>query len=346
MIPFRAVLARSRVLVVDDEPANLRLLTRLLALDGCEVTSTADSRDVLALATSLEPDLILLDLHMPHLDGFEVMQALAPLLAPPRYLPILVLTADSSAAVKQRALRAGARDFLIKPFDTVEALLRINNLLTMRHLYVALAREQQRLEAAVQERTQALADTHLEIVERLARAAEYRDDNTGEHTRRVGQLAGRLSQRLGFDHETSGMLERAAALHDVGKVGVPDAILLKPGPLTPNEIQIIKRHTIVGAKILSGSCAPLLRMAEAIALTHHERWDGSGYPVGHRESDIPLVGRIVALADAFDAMTHDRPYQSAIPVSDALSAIQDQRGRHFDPTVVDAFTDLFHETAP
>lgn len=142
------------------------------------------------------------------------------------------------------------------------------------------------------------------------------------------------------------MLERAAALHDVGKVGVPDAILLKPGPLTPNEVQIIKRHTIVGAKILSGSEAPLLRMAETVALTHHERWDGHGYPSGRRADDIPLVGRIVALADAFDAMTHDRPYQQAVPAARALSTIQEQRGRHFDPAVVDAFTELLRGTVP
>jgi putative two-component system response regulator len=337
MIPFRDVLTRSRVLVIDDEPANLRLLTRLLAQDGCEVTSATDSREAVALVERLAPDLIILDLHMPHLDGFEVMQALGPLLSPTRYLPILVLTADSSAAVKQRALSAGARDFLIKPFDTVEALLRISNLLTTRHLYVALEEEQQRLEAAVRERTRELAETHLEIVERLARAAEYRDDNTGEHTRRVGQLAGRLARTLGFAPADAAMVERAAALHDVGKVGVPDAILLKPGPLTATELEIIKSHTIVGAKILSGSTAPLLRMAEAIALTHHERWDGSGYPSGHRGGAIPLVGRIVALADAFDAMTHDRPYQPAMPEDAALTAIQTQRGRHFDPDVVDAF---------
>jgi putative two-component system response regulator len=340
---FRDVLAHSRVLVVDDELATVRFLTRLLNNTGAEVTSATDARLVPELVAAQEPDLIILDLHMPHMDGFEVMEALGPVRSPSRYLPILVLTGDTASAVKQRALRVGARDFLSKPFDTVEALLRIRNLLTTRHFYVALEREQQRLEQAVRERTRELADTHLEIVGRLARAAEYRDDNTGEHTRRVGRLSGLLARTLSYDADAVEMIERAAALHDVGKVGVPDAILLKPGPLTPAEVEIMRTHAVVGAKILSNSRAPLLRMAEAIALTHHERWDGSGYPGGLREEAIPFVGRIVALADAFDAMTHTRPYQAAIPVGEAVDTLAGLRGRSYDPTVIDAFTELHRQ---
>jgi putative two-component system response regulator len=344
---FRDVLAQSRVLIVDDEPATVRFLTRLLNNTGCQVSAVTDSRSVPELVSQEEPDLIILDLHMPHLDGFEVMEALGPLRSPARYLPVLVLTGDTSTAVKQRALRVGARDFLAKPFDTIEALLRIRNLLTTRHFYCALEREQQRLEQAVRERTKELADTHLEIVERLARAAEYRDDNTGEHTRRVGRLAGLLARALALGPDDLEMIERAAALHDVGKVGVPDAILLKPGPLTTGEIEIMRNHTVVGAKILSNSRAPLLRMAEAIALTHHERWDGSGYPGKLLQHDIPLVGRIVALADAFDAMTHTRPYQPAIRVESAVEMISELRGRYYDPAVVDAFTDAYrHHQLP
>jgi putative two-component system response regulator len=337
---FRDVLAHSRVLVVDDELATVRFLTRLLNGSGAEVASTTDARQVPELVASQDPDLVILDLHMPHMDGFEVMEALGPLRSPTRYLPVLVLTGDTASSVKQRALRVGARDFLSKPFDTVEALLRIRNLLTTRHFYIALEREQQRLEQSVRERTRELADTHLEIVGRLARAAEYRDDNTGEHTRRVGRLSGLLARTLGYDKDATEMIERAAALHDVGKVGVPDAILLKPGPLTPAEIEIMRTHAVVGAKILSNSRAPLLRMAEAIALTHHERWDGTGYPAGLREGAIPYVGRIVALADAFDAMTHSRPYQSAIPLAVAVETLTSLRGRAYDPAVFDAFTDL------
>jgi putative two-component system response regulator len=336
-------LAGSRILVVDDEPANVRLLTQLLTKAGYEVTGTNDPRQVVDLVSTTNPDLLILDLHMPHLDGFEVMQSLGPVLSPVRYLPILILTADTSAVVKQRALGMGARDFLGKPFDRVETLLRIRNLLTTRHLYTTLEQEQHRLEAAVRERTRELADAHLEIVDRLARAAEYRDDNTGEHTRRVGRLAGRLARHLGFTSDDIDMLERAAALHDVGKVGIPDTILLKRGPLTSGEHKIIRTHTTVGARILSGSRAPLLRMAEAIALTHHERWDGAGYPEGRMATEIPAVGRIVALADAFDAMTHIRPYQDAVSIEDAVAAIFDQRGRHFDPSVVDAFIEIHRQ---
>ncbi len=341
MPTFRDVLAESRVLIVDDEPATVRFLTRLLNNTGCKVSSMTDSRGVPEVVAEQQPDLIILDLHMPHLDGFEVMEALGPLRSPARYLPVLVLTGDTSTAVKQRALRVGARDFLAKPFDTIEALLRIRNLLTTRHFYTALEREQQRLEQAVRERTQELADTHLEIVERLARAAEYRDDNTGEHTRRVGRLAGLLARTLALSPDDVEMIERAAALHDVGKVGVPDAILLKPGPLTATETAVMRNHTVVGAKILSNSRAPLLRMAEAIALTHHERWDGTGYPGGLRDYDIPLVGRIVALEDTFDAMTHTRPYQAAIRVESAVDMIAELRGRYYDPAVVDAFIDAW-----
>lgn len=337
------VLAGSRILVVDDEPANVRLLTQLLTKAGYQVTGTNDPRQVVDLVSTGNPDLLILDLHMPHLDGFEVMQSLGPVLSPVRYLPILILTADTSSVVKQRALGMGARDFLGKPFDRVETLLRIRNLLTTRHLYTTLEQEQHRLEAAVRERTRELADAHLEIVDRLARAAEYRDDNTGEHTRRVGRLAGRIARHLGFASDDVGMLERAAALHDVGKVGIPDTILLKRGPLTTGEHKIIRTHTTVGARILSGSRAPLLRMAEAIALTHHERWDGQGYPEGRMGTEIPAVGRIVALADAFDAMTHIRPYQDAVSIEDAVAVIYDQRGRHFDPSVVDAFTEIHRQ---
>jgi putative two-component system response regulator len=342
---FRDVLAHSRVLVVDDELATVRFLTRLLNNTGAEVSSTTDARQVSELVAAQEPDLIILDLHMPYMDGFEVMEALGPLRVPHRYLPVLVLTGDTASAVKQRALRVGARDFLSKPFDTVEAMLRIRNLLTTRHFYIALEREQQRLEQSVRERTQELADTHLEIVGRLARAAEYRDDNTGEHTRRVGRLSGLLARKLGYDGDAVEMIERAAALHDVGKVGVPDAILLKPGPLTPAEIEIMRTHAVVGAKILSNSRAPLLRMAEAIALTHHERWDGSGYPAGLAHDRIPVVGRIVALADAFDAVTHSRPYQEAIDVSHAVDLLTGLRGRAYDPTIIDAFTELHRDDA-
>jgi putative two-component system response regulator len=342
MVGLGDVLGAARILVIDDEAPNVQLLDRLLTNAGCrQLTAVTDPREAIGMFARLGPDLVILDLHMPHLDGFEVMQALRPLLSNERYLPVLIVTADDTPTVKQRALAMGARDFLAKPFDSVEALLRIRNLLVTRQLYAQLEREQQQLEQAVHERTKALASTHLEIVERLARAAEYRDDNTGEHTRRVGRLAGLIARTLGLSPADASMIERAAPLHDVGKVGVPDAILLKPGALSPAEFDIIKTHANMGSKILSGSRVPLLRMAEEIALTHHERWDGKGYPQGRTGEGIPLTGRIVALADAFDAMTHTRPYQDAIPPDAARDVVTGERGWHFDPKVVDAFLDVY-----
>jgi putative two-component system response regulator len=338
MNPLGNVLKAARIMVIDDEPANVRMLDRLLTKAGClSVTGTVDPREAIATFVLTQPDLIILDLHMPHLDGFEVMQALRPLLASQRYLPVLIVKADDNPTVKQRALAMGARDFLCKPFDSLEALLRIRNLLETRQLYAQLERQQHQLERAVFERTKELANTHLEIVERLARAAEYRDDNTGEHTRRVGRLAGMLAGTLGLTPADAEMIQRAAPLHDVGKVGVPDAILLKPGPLTAAEFDIIKTHAAMGARILSGSRVPLLQMAQEIALSHHERWDGRGYPMGRSGEGIPLTGRVVALADAFDAMTHARPYQDRIGWQAAVDVIGRERGRHFDPQVVDAF---------
>jgi putative two-component system response regulator len=350
MSPLGDVLKAARILVIDDDPANVRMLDRLLSTAGCRsVTGTTDPREAIGTFVLTQPDLIILDLHMPYLDGFEVMQALRPLLGSQRYLPVLIVTADDTPSVKQRALAMGARDFLCKPFDNLEALLRIRNLLETRQLYAQLERQQHHLEQAVVERTKELASTHLEILERLARAAEYRDDNTGEHTRRVGRLAGLLASTLGLTPDDAEMILRAAPLHDVGKVGVPDAILLKPGPLTTAEFDVMKTHAAIGARILSGSRVPMLRMAQEIALSHHERWDGTGYPLGRSGEGIPLAGRIVALADAFDAMTHSRPHQEAVESQRALDVIKRNRGRQFDPQVVDAFDKVFEaylHTAP
>jgi putative two-component system response regulator len=331
------VLGAARILVIDDEPANVRMLDRLLTTSGCRhVTTLTDPREVIGQMPIARPDLIILDLHMPHLDGFEVMQALRPLLSVERYLPMLIITADDAPPVKQRALAMGARDFLAKPFDSVEALLRIRNLLVTRQLYAQLEREQQRLEQAVEERTRALASTHIEIVYRLARAAEYRDDNTGEHTRRVGRLSGALARTLGLADGDAAMIERAAPLHDVGKVGVPDHVLLKPGKLTATERQLMEQHAEIGYRILTGSRSELLRLAATIAWTHHERLDGSGYPRGLRAREIPQEGRIAAVADVFDALTRDRVYRPRFSRGDALQMMSDARESAFDPDAVDA----------
>jgi len=332
---WNSTFTEAPILVVDDQEANIRLLERLLQRDGyTAVTSTTDPRQVLPLYAGLQPDLILLDLHMPHLDGVAVMRQLATVIPAETYLPVLVLTADATPETKQRALAAGAKDFLTKPFDPIEVLLRIRNLLATRLLYRQLQEQNQTLEARVRERTSELEAAQREILARLALAAEYRDDSTGQHTRRVGQVSAVLAQALGLPPYLVDLIRQAAPLHDVGKIGIPDPILLKPGKLTAAEFEQMKQHTAMGGHILGNSRYPLLYLAEEIAYTHHERWDGAGYPLGLSGEGIPIAGRIVAVADTFDALTHERPYKAAWSVDEALAEIERQSGRQFDPAVV------------
>jgi putative two-component system response regulator len=326
----------ARVLIVDDEAGNVEILRRTLTRAGfCRVESTTDSREAAPLYVQHRPDLILLDLHMPHLDGLEVLDKLNEI-AEASYLPILILSADLTPEARREALSRGAKDFVNKPFQQDELLLRIKTLLETRFLYLQIQSQNQLLEAKVRERTRELVDAQIEIVERLAIAAEFRDDNTGQHTQRVGQMSSLLARQLGLPDGQVSLIARAAPLHDVGKIGVPDTILLKMGKLSPAEFEVVKQHTVIGARILSGGKFPLLRLAEEIAYCHHERWDGDGY-AGMRNTDIPLAGRIVAVADVFDALTQQRPYKPAWPVTEAIAEIERQRGRQFDPGVVDAF---------
>lgn len=332
----------ARVLIVDDEPANVALLERLLKQSGyTNLVTTTDSSQVIELCARMPPDLILLDLHMPAPDGFEVLELLAPWISD-RWLPVLVLTADSTRDTKQRALASGAKDFLVKPLDAVEVLLRIRNLLETRFLQLEFRRQNLELEQRVHDQHNDLGEARLEMLNRLARAAEYRDDATGHHTERVGRAAELIALEAGIAVEEARLIRYAATLHDVGKIGVPDSILLKPGRLTAAEFEQMKRHVRVGAMILSGSRSPLLRLAEQIALTHHEWWDGSGYLAGTSGEEIPLAGRIVAVADVFDALTNDRPYKPAMSLDEALAEIHLLRGRQFDPDVLDAFAALDH----
>ena len=333
-----AVLHAASILVVDDEPANVRLLERVVRGAGyTNATSTNDPAEVPALCDATEPDLILLDLNMPGMDGFGVMDMLADRIAASGYLPILVITGDTSPETRQRALAHGARDFVAKPFDFTEILLRIHNLLEIRLLHRRLQNENQDLERRVRERTAELESAQAEILQRLALAAEYRDDETNQHAGRVGETAARVAHALGLPEDEVAIIRRVAPLHDVGKIGTPDAILLKPGRLTPEEFELTKTHTLVGARILGGSSFPVLQMAEQIALCHHERWDGTGYPRGLRGEEIPVAARIVAVVDVWDALTHERSYKPAWPESEAAAELRAQAGRHFDPRVVDAF---------
>jgi putative two-component system response regulator len=329
---------QARILIVDDEPPNVRLLEVALSRAGyTRINATTDSRDVGTLFSSFEPDILLLDLHMPYVDGFDVMEQLQRKIPKSDYLPILVLTADITPRAKTRALSVGAKDFVTKPFEMTELLLRVGNLLETRRLHVRLSRHNEVLEDQVRVRTADLAAAQMEILDRLALAAEYRDDDTGQHTQRVGRMAALLARTMDLEGDQVDVIRRAAPLHDVGKIGISDTILLKPGRLSAQEFERIKEHTSIGAGILSGSAFSILQMAEVIALTHHERWDGSGY-LGMSGDDIPLAGRIVAVVDVYDALIHERPYKRAWSIPDAIAEIRQQTGRQFDPMVIEAFT--------
>jgi putative two-component system response regulator len=325
------------VLVVDDEPANVVFLERLLRKDeGLRLISTHDPREVAALYAQYQPDLVLLDLHMPYLDGFEVLEQLRRLEHSSDLVPKVVLTADATPEAKHRALSLGARDFLTKPLDALEVLLRVKNHLETRRLYRVLQGENTLLSEIVRDRTQELDAARLEVLERLARAAEYRDDETGEHVKRVAANAARLAEALGLEFDTVDMIQHTAPLHDVGKIGISDLILKKPGRLTPEEFEVVKTHTVIGAGLLAGGRTEMLRMAERVARSHHERWDGSGYPDGLCGEAIPLEARIVSVVDVFDALTSRRPYKQAWPIEEALEEIRKQSGRQFDPRIVEA----------
>ena len=318
----------ARILVVDDTEMNLRLMRRILGGAGySDVRTLSDGSEVLASFADFNPDLILLDLHMPGKDGFEVLKDLQPAMNA-SYLPVLMLTGDLSPEAKRHALALGAKDFLGKPFDTAEVVLRIQNLLETRFLYLSM-------ETRVRERTADLEQSQIEILERLARAAEIRDDDTGRHTQRVGELSARLASAAGLSATVVDLIRRAAPLHDVGKIGIPDDILRKPGKLTRTEMAVMRTHTTIGAQILSGGQSELVGMAERIALSHHEWWNGEGYPYNFAGPDIPIEARIVGLADFIDALSHNRPYREAWPIERVLEEVKTRSGTHFDPQLVE-----------
>jgi putative two-component system response regulator len=327
----------ARVLIVDDEPANLEFLRHVLEGQGyAGLYDTTDASDAADRLEEIAPDIIILDLMMPGFDGFQFMERVKEWLPHDAFIPLLVVTADTAADTRRRALAAGASDFLTKPLSPAEVRLRVRNLLRTRFLHAQLRDQNTSLENRVGERTAELEEARQEILDRLARAAEFRDDDTGQHTQRVGWIAARLAQVLGLPEERVDLMRKAAPLHDIGKIGIPDGILLKDGRLTPEERSVMETHTSMGARILSGSRYPILQFAEEIALTHHERWDGGGYPNGLRGEEIPLSGRIVAAADVFDSLTHVRPYKQAWTVQETMAEIRAEAGRHFDPRVVEA----------
>lgn len=328
------------ILIVDDQMTNIMLLESILKNAGyTQVHSTQDPTQVVALFKELTPDLICLDIRMPELNGFQIMGQLK-IIQSNRYLPILVLTSEEDRETRLRALESGAKDFLHKPFDKVEVLMRIRNLLEASLLNKAISQQKDSLEQIVKIRTQELRETQFEVVHRLAKAAEHRDNETGSHIVRLSHYAVILGRACGMTEEECDILFHATPMHDVGKLGIPDRILLKPGKLDEEEWEIMMQHTTIGAHLLSGSQSPVLQMGEIIALTHHEKWDGSGYPNRIAGEDIPLVGRICAIADVFDALSSRRCYKEPWPLEKTLAEIRSLSGKHFDPNLVKIFDEL------
>ncbi len=337
-------LKSASILIVDDESSNIKLLDRVLDSDGyTNIITTQNPLEVLGLYHEHTSDLILLDLNMPQMDGYMVMEQLKINFGND-LSPILVLTAQHLQDHRQRALDSGALDYVTKPFDRKELLSRVRNLLEVQLARKYMREQNDILERRVFDRTheleiahQQLYESRMQIVRRLGRAAEYRDNETGLHIIRMSQISARLGEEVGMNREQCALLLNASPMHDIGKIGIPDQILLKPAKFEPEEWEIMKTHAQIGADILGGSDSELLIMASEIAITHHEKWDGSGYPRGLKGEEIPLVGRIVAIADVFDALTSARPYKKAWPVEKAVTTIKEDSGKHFDPLLVDLF---------
>ena len=337
----------AKILIVDDKPVNVDLLETMLMMSGfSNVHSTTDSREVEALHSEGDYDLILLDIRMPYMDGFEVMQALSKDVSDD-YLPVLVLTAQQDMETRMRALELGAIDYITKPFDSNEVLNRINNILLVRRVFNERKNQAQILEEKVQERTAQLQQRSLElektryaIIRCLGRAGEYRDNETGFHVLRMSKSSQVLALAAGLGETQAELILNASPMHDIGKIGVPDHILLKPGKLEKDEWEIMQTHVAIGGEILKEDDSELMKMAHSIAMSHHEKFDGSGYPQGLKGEDIPIEGRISAICDVFDALTSERPYKQAWNIEDALAFINEGSGAHFDPKLVVLFNQV------
>ena len=330
----------AKILAVDDNVLSLQMLKKILSTAGfVNITITTESSKAKDLYHEMKPDLLLLDLNMPGVNGFDVMAQLSADNTADDYLPILILSAEEES-MRFRALSCGAKDFLHKPYQPSEVVLRSRNIIEVRLLYKQIKNQNLSLENQVEERTTELKQTRLDVIRRLANTAELRDTDTGDHIIRMSLYSQKLALAVGFTPAQADMILNTSPLHDIGKIAIPDAILLKPGKLEPHEFDVIKTHTTIGGKILSGSSSPFLKMAEVIALTHHERFDGKGYPNGIKGDEIPLIGQICSVADVFDALTSVRPYKKAWSMEDALTEIKNCSGKNFDPKVVDAFCEI------
>jgi putative two-component system response regulator len=338
-----------KILLVDDDERNLRLMEALLLPLKYDLRLARDGQEAVETVRENPPDVILLDIMMPKMDGFEVARILKSD-NELRIIPIVMVTSLSEVKDRVKAMESGADDFLNKPVDKTELRARVNSLIKVKAYNDYMRNYQQKLEAEVAKRTDQLKTAFkkvklasLETIYRLSKAAEYKDEETGSHIRRVSNYAAAIARRLGLAEKACESILLAAPMHDVGKIGIPDKILLKPGELSSDEWEIMKNHTLYGARILGGSQVGFIRLAEVIALTHHECWDGSGYPLGLKHKQIPMAGRIMAVADVFDALTSKRPYKEAFSVDNSFDTLKKGSGKHFDPQLIDIFFEIKDE---
>ena len=339
----------SRILIVDDTQKNIQVLGTVLRKEDYQINVAQNGLQALESVEKVKPDLILLDVMMPELDGFETCKRLKES-SQTKDIPVIFLTAKTETEDIVKGFELGGVDYVTKPFNTTELLVRVNTHLTLYHL-------QMKLEQRVAERTEELSEAldevveahqqtnqaHLETIYRLSVAAEYRDEDTGDHIVRMSRYSFFLAQKLELPEDETILVFNASPMHDIGKIGIPDEILLKPGKLTDEEFKTMMEHAVIGSRILSGSTSELLQAGEAIALTHHEKWNGSGYPNGLEGEGIPLWGRICAVADVFDALTSQRPYKKAFPNEKALEIMKEGRETHFDPKILDLFIENFSD---
>lgn len=330
-----------KILIVDDEPNNLQLLRQILQ-DQYQLSFATDGIKALEVARKIKPDIILLDIMMPDLDGYETCKQLKadPLFAK---TPVIFVSAMAEIDDERKGFEVGGVDYITKPVSPPIVQARVQT-------HLALYDQNRVLEKMVEKRTAQLTrafeklETYsLDAIHRLTNAAEYKDKDTGAHVQRMSQYSASVARQLGLSEEDVNSILYAAPLHDIGKIGIPDRILLKPGKLTTEEWKIMRQHTVFGGKILKGSKAEYLKLGRTVALTHHEKWDGSGYPKGLKGSVIPQVGRIVAIADVFDALTSKRPYKEPFTLEKSFAIIDKKRGKHFEPAVVDAFFSIRDE---
>ncbi|MEI6207861.1 MAG: HD domain-containing phosphohydrolase [Desulfuromonadales bacterium] len=331
------------ILVVDDIASNLRLMEAILTPLGYKVFLAHDGMEALEAVKENTMDLILLDAMMPRMDGFETARRLKSD-EDTQIIPIVMVTDLSRVEDKVKALEAGVDDLLTKPVDKSEVRSRVASLLKVKAYNDQMRNYQKDLEAELAARTHQLREafekiklSSLDTIYRLSKAAEYKDEDTGAHIVRMSNYSAVIARKMGLTERAAESLLYAAPLHDIGKIGIPDKVLLKSAKLDPEEWDIMKKHPVMGAKILEKADTVFIRLGEIIAMTHHEKWDGSGYPKGLKGKEIPLVGRIVAIADVFDALTSKRPYKQPFPIEKALAIIREDSGSHFDPAVVDAF---------